>query len=126
MTPDESAWWQALIEVLGCSPDTTVLDATYCADGALAELRKRREAGAFGSQVYENEWGNLDVSAPMALLKETLGALKTVMWHRDGKQQVCGACGYYRGTEAKTHAEFCPECCVETALAKAKATGYEP
>lgn len=57
MTPNESAWWEAFRDVMGSQlsgPDGTGLHwATACAhagegaDAMLAELRKRREAGAF-------------------------------------------------------------------------------
>lgn len=52
MTPDESAWWEAFLTVLpdvGTSHGMGVEDeAARSADRAVAELQKRREAGAFG------------------------------------------------------------------------------
>lgn len=48
MSPDESAWWGAVLAALRRSgPRESANDA----DEALAQLRKRREAGAFGPHV---------------------------------------------------------------------------
>lgn len=57
MTPDESAWTRFAGAVLPHATDhnpaaDAARVAAECADAALAELRKRREAGAFGPQAH--------------------------------------------------------------------------
>lgn len=71
MTPDESAW-TTFREEMGRRGHQDIAGAV---DHVLHELRKRRETGAFGPQVYENERGNLDADlsrlAPMEYGRKT-------------------------------------------------------
>lgn len=53
MTPDESAWTQFFAATLASGFDHSPGSAASLADAALAELRRRREAGAFGPRVDE-------------------------------------------------------------------------
>jgi hypothetical protein len=84
MTPDESAWWEALIEVLGCGTDTTAQGAACCADEALAELRKRRESGAFGPVAPESTVSQ-GARLPDGVFEALVRAEGT--WHEAGRPQ---------------------------------------